>query len=192
MRGVFKKLKLPILHVVSLASPFFQNVHSNVGICSCEKWVYSQCISIKKHQVLRLWAKNKLLSWSVLFVLVFPEVLRVLQLQLCTCIQKYTVDYKIFQSSPQGKILHRSSFAAGDILNSNLQESDVNRKLAQPYDWVSLMSSMIFRKVYSWEQLRYQHIILSWVFSRITKLCGCYSRGAVNFLWDNKQFYLIC
>lgn len=82
---------------------------------------------------------------------------------------------KIFPSFPQGKILHaRSSSAAGDILKSNLQEMDVNRKLAQPYDWVSLMSSTIFRKAYSPKELSYEHIILSWVFSRITKLCVCY------------------
>lgn len=88
---------------------------------------------------------------------------------------------KIFSSLPQGKILHaRSSSAAGDILKSNLQDMDVNRKLAQPYDWVSLMSSTIFRKAYSPEELSYEHIILSWVFSRITKLCVCYSWRGTN------------
>lgn len=61
---------------------------------------------------------------------------------------------KIFPSFPQGKILHaHSSAAAGDILKSNLQEMDVNRKLAQPYDWVSLTSSTIFRKANSPEEL---------------------------------------
>lgn len=51
--------------------------------------------------------------------------------------------------------------------------------------WLSFMSSAIFRKAYSPEQLSYEQIILSWVFSWIAKLCVCYG-------WrDNKQSYLI-
>lgn len=93
---------------------------------------------------------------------------------------------QIFSSFPPGKILHtRCSSAACDILYSNLQEMDVSKKLAQPYDWFSLMSLTIFKKAYSPEQLSYEHIILSWVFSRITNVCVCYDWGPfVPYLFD--------